>query len=454
MGPRLRMLLVICIVWLSCVSFAQQSNTAPKIPSCAQPCLVKAFAARTCSQTDQQCICTNKAFQSTVTPCVAANCTIPDALAMKNISSTNCKLPVRDRGQSYVTLSYVMVVLAGVFVAARVAFKLIDGLELGLDDWSMIVTLAISTANTVVIVTGTIKNGLGKDIWTLRPDEITKMLKFFYIMASLYFSELTFLKLSLIFFYIRVFPSKGAQRLLWGTVVFTLLWGTLFVLIAIFQCQPISYFWKKWDGLHKGTCLDINAITSSNAAISIVLDFWSLGIPLWQLWGLKMHWKKKIGVAMMFCVGTFITVVSILRLQALVHFASSSNVSWEFYDVSVWSTIEVGVGIMCTCLPTLRLLLVKVFPILGGTLARSGQQYQNYGNSNELGNLSRSERSRRNGTLQDLSLSRDSTAYGKGDGIIIKTSYSVKRSKADTDEASLVSHDHPQDDFGSGRNRI
>lgn len=265
---------------------------------------------------------------------------------MKNVSSTNCKVPVRDRGPSYVILSYVMVVLAGVFVVARVAFKLFDGLELGLDDWSMIATLAISTTNTVIIVTGAIKNGLGKDIWTLRPEEITKMLQSFYIMASLYFSELMLLKLSLIFFYIRVFPSQGAQRLLWGTVVFTILWGVLYVFIAIFQCRPINYFWTKWDGLHKGHCMDINAITSSNAAISIVLDFWSLGIPLWQLWGLKMHWKKKMGVALMFCVGTFITVVSILRLQALVHFAASSNVSWEFFDVSMWSTIEVGVGIM------------------------------------------------------------------------------------------------------------
>jgi hypothetical protein len=29
-----------------------------------------------------------------------------------------------------------------------------------------------------------------------------------------------------------------------------------------------------------------------------------LGIPLWQIRSLKLHWKKKIGVAMMFFVGT------------------------------------------------------------------------------------------------------------------------------------------------------
>jgi hypothetical protein len=240
-----------------------------------------------------------------------------------------------------------MMCVATVFVAIRFAFKAtVSRTDFGYDDWSVLATLIAAAPSAVITVFGTVKNGLGQDLWTLTPTQITKMLQYFYIMAWLYFTQLMLLKLTLLFFYIRVFPSKGVQRLLWGTVIFTILWGVAFIIVAVFQCQPIYYFWTKWDGMHKGTCLKINAITASNAAISIALDFWILGVPLWQLWGLKLHWKKKVGVALMFCVGTFVTVVSILRLQALVHFATSSNVSWEFYDVSVWSTIEICVGIM------------------------------------------------------------------------------------------------------------
>jgi len=39
----------------------------------------------------------------------------------------------------------------------------------------------------------------------------------------------------------------------------------------------------------------------------------------------------------------------------------------NFYDLSLWSTVEVCLGIVCACLPTIRLLLVRVFPILGRT---------------------------------------------------------------------------------------
>lgn len=240
-----------------------------------------------------------------------------------------------------------MIVVATIFVVVRFFFKAtVSRMDFGYDDWSVLATLIAATPSAIITVYGTVKHGLGRDIWTLTPQEITEMLKWFYVMASLYFTQVALLKLTLIFFYIRVFPSKEVQRLLWATVVFVLVWGTAFVITAIFQCQPIHYFWTKWDGMHRGTCLDTNAIAAANAGISIALDLWILGIPLWQLWGLKLHWKKKVAVALMFCLGTFVTIVSILRLQSLVHFAQTSNASWEFYNVSLWSTIEICVGIM------------------------------------------------------------------------------------------------------------
>jgi hypothetical protein len=275
--------------------------------------------------------------------CILLNCYDK---ATKNTSSTNCGLPVRDRGPNNSSLPYVIIALAWLFVLTRFAFKIFEGLTLNLDDWTILATIISGTALTAVTIGGTIKHGLGKDLWTLEPKEITTMLFYFEIVACLYFLTLTLLKLSLIFFYTKIFPTPGAQRLLWGTAAFTLVWGAVYIIVAIFQCRPISYFWNHWDGMHEGSCLNINAITSSNAGFSIALDFWSLGIPLWQLRRLKLHWKKKVSVALMFGVGTLVTIVSILRLQALVHFAKSINVSWEFYDVSMWSNIEIGVGVM------------------------------------------------------------------------------------------------------------
>lgn len=119
-----------------------------------------------------------------------------------------------------------------------------------------------------------------------------------------YFLELCLLKMSMLFFYLKIFPTKGVRMLLWGTVAYNALWGVVFVLIAIFQCRPISHNWTGWNGAGSGTCLDSNAIAWSNGITSIVLDFWMLAIPLAQLRTLQLHFRKKLGVAVMFCTGT------------------------------------------------------------------------------------------------------------------------------------------------------
>jgi len=121
-----------------------------------------------------------------------------------------CGAPIRDYGPSYLVLSYVMIMLAGVFVIIRSAFKIIEGIDLCLDDWTVLATLLAGDALTPVCICA-IKSGLGKDLWTLCPDQITRMLLFFEIVAVLYFTILTLPKLSIIFFYIRIFSNPGAQ---------------------------------------------------------------------------------------------------------------------------------------------------------------------------------------------------------------------------------------------------
>lgn len=74
--------------------------------------------------------------------------------------------------------------------------------------------------------------------------------------------------------------------------------------MALAQCRPVSYYWQGWDGLHDGHCIGIHALAWASAAVSIILDFWMLGLPLSQLVPLQMHWKKKLAVALMFGVGS------------------------------------------------------------------------------------------------------------------------------------------------------
>lgn len=112
------------------------------------------------------------------------------------------------------------------------------------------------------------------------------------------------IKLCVLFFYLRIFPSTTILRLIWATIGATILSLVVFGILALTQCQPISYYWQGWDGLHEGHCIGINALAWAIAGVSIILDVWMLALPLSQLIHLQLHWMKKIGVALMFGVGT------------------------------------------------------------------------------------------------------------------------------------------------------
>jgi hypothetical protein len=346
-------------------------------PPCAFDCIIDAFRAKHCSPTDRACICTSEVFQSNVTGCVILSCPITEALVTKNISMSSCDAPVRDRSHQLLVTTISVKCIADFFVILRFMYRAFGmGGDYGADDWFCLSTVVAGTPMVVIIAKGLIPNGLGRDIWTVPPAQITKTVKSFYMMAWLYFLNTALVKLAFVTFYMRIFPSQGVRRLLWGTLIFISLWGFTFILVSIFQCRPISHFWHMWDGLHEGSCIDINALSWCNAAINIALDIWILIIPLWQLRKLHLKWKKKIPIGLMFSLGAFVTIVSILRLQSLVNFGSHANVTWDFYDVSLWSTIELGVGVIIACLPTVRIFVIKLFPKLGSLGSRPTENYQ------------------------------------------------------------------------------
>lgn len=360
---------------------------AAVLPTCGLDCFEAGLATSTCTNTT--CVCEDAALIKEMTVCVTASCTAMEALLVTNITQTACGQPVRDKGKEYNVVSITLGVISAVVLLVRLGYKIfIARLDLGLDDWFILATVVTGVPTTIITSLGSIPNGLGRDIWTLEPTQVTNFIHYFYFMSWLYFLDLALLKTSLLFFYLRIFPKRPIRILLWCTVAFNAVWGVLFALLIAFECKPISYFWTYWDGEHVGTCLDTNAIAWANAGISIAEDIWMLAIPLSQLRSLQLHWKKKVGVAIMFCTGTFVTVISIVRLQSLITFGNSTNATWNNLQVSLWSTIEINVGIICACMPTLRLLLLRMFPKLSTTYRNASGYY------NATGSRSKPTRSR------------------------------------------------------------
>lgn len=100
----------------------------------------------------------------------------------------------------------------------------------------------------------------------------------------------------------------------------------------------------------------------------------SFGKALLKQLGMRIENKLHPQILIVFVYS--VTIVSILRLQSLLYFYSSSNPTWDLWHTAWWSTIEINIGLICACLPTIRLILVRMWPRVFGstinsTMARS-----------------------------------------------------------------------------------
>ncbi|KAK3399945.1 hypothetical protein B0T20DRAFT_350108 [Sordaria brevicollis] len=318
------------------------------------------------------CLC-NSDNRPLLASCFSSSCPPIPFFQSLNITSHLCHDLPRDRGStSLTTLTTTLGILSPLFVLARLLFRILThpSSRLGVDDWIISVSIPLGIPYTILIAHTLSRAGIGRDVWTLTPDQITWFLKVFYVLIEYYVVLMAYVKLPFLFMYLRIFgESARIKRVLWGTIVVVGVVGVVFVLPL--GCRPVSFFWEGWDGEHQGRCGNVNTSAWTQSIVTIVLDLWIMAIPLSQLRKLNMDWKKKLAVGLMLCVGVFDTIISIIRLHSLLAFQPSTNVTWDYYPVAVWSAVEYHVAVICACLPAMRQLLVRVFPRLESNIGKS-----------------------------------------------------------------------------------
>ncbi|KAL5120690.1 hypothetical protein ACEQ8H_001439 [Pleosporales sp. CAS-2024a] len=316
---------------------------AEHLPQCSLDCFNQELPESTCATNlTAECLCTSDTLNLAVAACAQQTCTLHELLETKNVTSSGCRVPVRRHGKSFVPTAF-----AGVSIAlAAFVFRMMASLGKH----------------------GLVRNGLGRDIWTLEPEQITNVLYYYYLGEIFYVAALGISKISILFFYLRVFPLQSFRTATFSVMGLSVAYTIAFFLVTTFQCRPLSYAWTQWDGLHKGSCNNIHLQGWIVAAVSILLDAMIMALPMKRLASLNLNLKKKLMVMSMFSVGIFVIVVSIIRLYSLIHFANTENITWNYVDAGLWSLIEIDVSIVCGCMPAFRFLIGKLWPKIRSTI--------------------------------------------------------------------------------------
>lgn len=110
-------------------------------------------------------------------------------------------------------------------------------------------------------------------------------------------------KLSILLFYLRIFPNKSLRRNTYIMIAFCGAALVAFFFAVLFQCTPISAAWTFWDKQRGGHCINVKAIIYSQAIVNIVSDVPIMLIPIPTLISLSLPKGKKIGLIIVFGLG-------------------------------------------------------------------------------------------------------------------------------------------------------
>ncbi|CAJ2504213.1 Uu.00g116070.m01.CDS01 [Anthostomella pinea] len=197
--------------------------------------------------------------------------------------------------------------------------------------------------------------GIGRHIWEEPATWLVSALKFQTIASQVYLVAATAIKLSLLFLYRRLFNlKKKAKYFVNGGIVVVLLMGIALLLAIIFFCTPVR---KAWDDSVEGHCSDPAPVSYLSGVWNAAVDVYVLILPVPLLWGLNMSPRQKLRLGAVFGIGIFACAASLVRLGFTPLLQSDLDSTYNIASVSVWATLEINVGLICSCLMLLPAFL-------------------------------------------------------------------------------------------------
>lgn len=139
--------------------------------------------------------------------------------------------------------------------------------------------------------------GVGFPITETLPNLVV-ILKLMVSYAIIYTVCISFIKLSVLFFYLRVFVNNGLRLATKIVLCVVAAWTLANILLLCLICRPFS---ANFGG--EGECGDIPTAFISIGAFNIISDVVILLLPIPTVWSLKTRRQMKIALTCVFLVG-------------------------------------------------------------------------------------------------------------------------------------------------------
>lgn len=140
------------------------------------------------------------------------------------------------------------------------------------------------------------------EVIAVDPNALPGVFKITYVGELSWTVAMGIIRSSAMLFYRRVFgyTNPGFRKFVILGIIANIAWSTVLGFVVIFQCSPIKAY---WDPTIKGNCLVTISIELGSGITSIVLDLYTLILPMPIIWKLQMSTARKVLTFATFALG-------------------------------------------------------------------------------------------------------------------------------------------------------
>ncbi|KAI1372507.1 hypothetical protein F4677DRAFT_432442 [Hypoxylon crocopeplum] len=216
--------------------------------------------------------------------------------------------------------------------------------------------------------------GLGRHFIQLSEHDMQSYLKVFYVTNASYNVSTTFIKMSLLFQYLRVYRSGNMRTICMIMLVVVGLWGAAYSFMGWVPCFPVSGYWNM--GI-TAKCYAFGSMNAneffktyvSHTVVNTVLDMIVFAIPVPLYFQQGTVRRTKVGLVGLITMGAVVNGLTIWRLATLVEHRATTSPTFDptwYAPISIMlGALEVNIASMCASVPifwpTLKARLDEIF---------------------------------------------------------------------------------------------
>ncbi|KAI0886434.1 uncharacterized protein GGS22DRAFT_199708 [Annulohypoxylon maeteangense] len=266
-----------------------------------------------------------------------------------------------------------MTCLSSICVVYRLYIRLFVVRAKGWDDFFVLLYLITGLVSGIGVCLAP-HFGLGQHILLLKSSDIKSYLTIFYATNASYNMSTTFIKISLLFQYLRVFQS-GHMRIMCIVMMAIIgLWGAGYSLMAWVPCIPVSGYWNlemeaRCYGFGSRNANEFYKSYLSHTVVNTVLDMIVFTIPIPLYFQRDTIRRTKLGLAGVVSTGAVVNGLSIWRLATIVEHRATTSPTFDptwYGPISIMlGTLEAMTASICASFPifwpSLKVRLDEIF---------------------------------------------------------------------------------------------